>query len=449
MNARPFHPAITLAIVAVVAGAALFVGSLFPAVVVGAMWWLWPAFGRRATATWDRHAGQAREILDDGDQAAAVPDGEKSPRAAAPTALDDTPIDPIPGTITRVLREHGVDASVVGATRGPVVTCYHVRPAPGVKVARVVGLATDIEMELAAGSLRVLAPIPGRPAVGIEVPAVKREIVRLHEVLDSAEARRDRHPLLVGLGKDTSGGWATANLAKMPHILIAGATGAGKSGCLNSLLVSLITRAGPDVLRLLLIDPKRVELTAYAGLPHLVQPIVTDPRVAATALEGVEQEMDRRYDLLQRAGCRNIDEFNRRERGAARPMLSYLVVVVDELADLMLLAKERVEPTVVRITQLARAAGIHLVLATQRPSVDVVTGLIKANVPSRLAFATSSLTDSRVVLDRGGAEKLLGAGDGLFLPQGASDPIRIQGAWVEDRDIAAAVRAAKAAAVTT
>jgi len=341
------------------------------------------------------------------------------------------------------LASFGIEAKVVNVSQGPVVTRYELQPAPGIKVSRITALADDLALALAAEDVRIEAPVPGKPVVGIEVPNKATEPVLLRDVLESPELSEHPSPVALAIGKDIAGKPVVADLKKWLHVLVAGATGSGKSVCLNAMISSILFRASPEVVKLLMVDPKRVELSGYDGIPHLISPVVTDPKKAAIALRWAVGEMERRYEIFAETGVRNIDMYLEmlKEDDGEEPKehLPYIVVIVDELADLMMVAAAEVEDAICRLAQMARAAGMYLIIATQRPSVDVITGLIKANVPSRISFAVSSQVDSRTILDMGGAERLIGKGDMLYYPIGANKPIRAQGAWISDKEVEALV----------
>ena len=349
------------------------------------------------------------------------------------------------GVLERTFASFGVDAKVVKASLGPSVTKFEIQPAVGVKVSKIVNLTDDLALALAAKDIRMEAPIPGKSLIGIEVPNDAVSTVSFREIIENNPAQND-NLLEVPLGRDISGRVQTADLAKMPHLLVAGSTGSGKSVAINGIITSILMRAKPHEVKLMMVDPKMVELNVYNGIPHLLTPVVTNPRRAAQALQKVVKEMEERYEKFAAAGVRNITGYNDmiRERnletGEKHPILPFIVVIVDELADLMMVASNEVEDAIIRLAQMARAAGIHMILATQRPSVDVITGIIKANVPSRMAFAVSSGTDSRTIIDTNGAEKLLGRGDMLFLPMGENKPIRVQGAFISDQDVETIVK---------
>ena len=377
------------------------------------------------------------DLLDTYETETSKPDWKKLEQSAA--------------VLEEKLADFGVQGKVVGINPGPVITMFEYAPAPGIKISRIVGLADDLSMALKAISIRVVAPIPGKAAIGVEIPNLKRELVSIKAVLESEVFTASTNPLTLALGKDTNGAPVVTNLAKMPHLLIAGATGTGKSVCINSVLSSLLYRNTPENMRLLLIDPKRIELSSFEGIPQLIHPVVTDAKMATRALRWAVEEMELRYKLLAEKNVRNIESYNRvlaREKppkakepeeagaeGLQHHKLPYVVIIIDELADLMMVASRDVEESITRLAQMARAAGIHLILATQRPSVDVLTGIIKANIPTRISFQVSSKIDSRTIIDGSGAEALLGSGDMLFLPPGTAKLQRIHGAFISDSEV--------------
>ena len=350
--------------------------------------------------------------------------------------------------LIETLNSFGIDTRLVGIAHGPAVTRFELQPAPGVKVSRITSLADDIAMRLAAMSVRIEAPIPGKAAVGVEIPNDKVEMVRLRDVLECPEAKRHPSKIAVGLGKDNSGSYIVADIAKMPHVLIAGQTGSGKSVCINSIITSILYRATPEEVRMILIDPKVVELSIYNDIPHLIAPVVTDPKKAASALDWAVAEMGMRYKKFAERDVRDIKGYNKKLQPGEK-IMPQMVIVIDELADLMMVCPGEVEDSICRLAQLARAAGMHLVIATQRPSVNVITGIIKANIPTRIAFSVASQVDSRTMIDHGGAEKLLGNGDMLFVPSGINKPLRVQGAWVSDEEVHAVVSYIKDRSETT
>ena len=350
--------------------------------------------------------------------------------------------------LIETLNSFGIDTRLVGIAHGPAVTRFELQPAPGVKVSRITSLSDDIAMRLAAMSVRIEAPIPGKAAVGVEIPNDKVEMVRLRDVLECPDARRHPSKIAVGLGKDNSGRYIVADIAKMPHVLIAGQTGSGKSVCINSIITSILYRATPEEVRMILIDPKVVELSIYNDIPHLIAPVVTDPKKAASALDWAVAEMGMRYKKFAERDVRDIKGYNKKLQPGEK-IMPQMVIVIDELADLMMVCPGEVEDSICRLAQLARAAGMHLVIATQRPSVNVITGIIKANIPTRIAFSVASQVDSRTMIDHGGAEKLLGNGDMLFVPSGINKPLRVQGAWVSDEEVHAVVSYIKDRSETT